>query len=151
MYKLIQNVSEPNNYTNIELINIFNESISDIEIDNLNLPYSKYTLQDKLLKLPIESELSIESEKVEPNQGITPKKNIQSQIDYTKLVDQPYMIGRRELESEQPNYSMGLAYGGISLKNRKKNKNLKTIKNKVKSRKQTIKRRNKKHKYSRRH
>lgn len=152
MYKLIQNVSEPNNYTNIELINIFNESISDIEINNLNLPYSKYTLQDMLLKLPVESELSIESEKIEPEQQIiTPKKNIQPQIDYTKLVDEPSMIGRRQLESEQPNYSMGLAYGGISLKNRKKNKNLKTIKNKVKSRKQTIKRKNKKHKYSRRH
>ena len=157
-YIIIDELISNNQISNIDLINILNNSISYNTYISLNIPIPFIILKNIIMNKPIPIQFQEEEQEEEQKeevqtkqQIITPKTNIQSQIDYTKLVNEPYMIGRREVESEQPNYSMGLAYGGISFKNRKRNKNFKTIKNKVKSRKQTIKRRNKKHKYSRRH
>ena len=157
-YIIIDELISNNQISNIDLINILNNSISYNTYISLNISIPFIILKNIIMNKPIPIQFQEEEQEEEQKeevqtkqQIITPKTNIQSQIDYTKLVNEPYMIGRREVESEQPNYSMGLAYGGISFKNRKRNKNFKTIKNKVKSRKQTIKRRNKKHKYSRRH
>jgi galactokinase/mevalonate kinase-like predicted kinase len=73
-------------------------------------------------------------------------------IDYTKLGKEPWKLGREQLESES-SYSDGVysTFGGISFKNKKRNRNSKTKKNKIKSKKDTIKKRNKRNNKTRKH
>ena len=166
MYGLINSV-ELNDYTNIEIINLLNENITDIALTDLDLPYSKYELTAMLLELPIvTSEIMTPSSQSNLTTSTFSKpatslsesvKSIQQNkaraapmIDYTKLGLEPYQLGQQQLGLES-SYSRGIYsnYGGISFKNRKRNRN--TIKNKIKSKKQTIKKRNKRHNKTRKH
>jgi hypothetical protein len=168
MYKLID-IVESNEYTSIDLINLLNENISDITLNDLNLPYSKYVLKSMLLELPI-----VKSEIITPpsqnnlsaNTFLKPVTSLSESvkyiqqnkarapmIDYTKLGKEPWQLGMQQLESES-SYSDGMysSFGGISFKNRKRNVNSKTKKkNKIKSKKNTIKKRNKRNNKTRKH
>ena len=167
MYKLI-NIVESNEYTRVELINLLNENISDITLNDLKLPYSKYALKARLLELPIvTSEIMMPPSQtnLSTNTFLKPAtslsesvKSIQQNkarapmIDYTKLGKEPWKLGREQLESES-SYSDGVysTFGGISFKNKKRNRNSKTKKNKIKSKKDTIKKRNKRNNKTRKH
>lgn len=167
MYKLI-NIVESNEYTSMDLINLLNENISDITLNDLNLPYSKYALKARLLELPIvTSEITTPPSNpiLTTNTFFKPAKSLSESvtsiqqnkarapaIDYTKLAKEPWQLGREQLESES-SYSDGMysTFGGISFKNRKRNRNLKTKKHKIKSKKNTIKKRSKRNNKTRKH
>lgn len=151
-YMVINNIINNKELSNIDLVNLLINTIDYNSYNSLNLPFPFLILKNTIKN----NSNFIQSEQVEEIQPIniestSSQPSFQSDDKMPGYNQEPYMIGRQQLEIEQPNYSMGLTYGGVSLKNRKKCKISKTRNNKIKSKKQTIKKRNKKHKYSRRH
>jgi transcription termination factor NusB len=144
-YMIINSLMNTEEISNIDLINILNSSISNNIYNSLDLPFSIFLLKNKIMSQDIYTGETKTSEIEEPEETSETKEPLKqdqkplkpSPIDYTKLYPNQSMFSTFNQQA------ISAAAGGMSIKNKKNNKFLKTKNNKstIKRRK-TIKRRN---------
>jgi len=152
-YMVINDIITNKDMSSIDLVNLLVDTIDYNTYNSLDMPFSFLLLKNTIISKGI----NIQSEEVEQQPSIqtnvltssiqpSQKREFQDIEDDSELQDY-----KRRTFFEIPSYTPIKAFGGISSKNRKKNKNLITKNNRIKSKKHTIKKRkNKKNNKTRR-
>jgi hypothetical protein len=149
-YMVIYGLINTDEITNIDLINIFNSSISYNIYRSLDIPFSMLMLKNKIMNKEKYTELNMEEEEVEeeiPPIQETKTTTTNKSIDYTKLYPKQYVNDYNRVDQNIYN-AIPVGVGGISIKHKKNKKFFKTRKNKNKNKnkKSTIKKNNKRKK-----
>ena len=130
-----EDTEDNNNYTRRQLAEIFDNSISDITLNSIGIPYNKYEIEKKILL------------------GLGDDEFVPQANDIHNEVEMPRDEEEMHQDDETTNIDGGNNKKRKNTKKRRNNKKIiKTRNNKKQNKKKTIKKRNMKHKkHSRKH